>query len=128
MFGKRAPAQVVAISEGTLMYGTSPGVVKMKFNLVLDVHPPKGEAFRTKTRAKIETTRFNVPDVGSEVFVSIAPVFRRTSLKLSGDERYDNKLWRKQGQGQAKERKREQSAAFDELAAQPPDSPAEPGT
>jgi hypothetical protein len=98
-----AKAKVVTIelSRHGVTHSDSRGRSTSRFDVVLDVYPDVGDAFRAETHHQFSPLRF--PDPGEELAVKCNPDKKTVEIDLSDDARYNPKIFRKENDRRFKE-------------------------
>jgi hypothetical protein len=115
-------AKVVSCNPklGGMSSTDSKGRSSCAFNVILDVYPDGAQPFRAETKHWFSELRF--PDPGDTLKVRCNPEKKRVKIDLTGDERFNPKIFRKENEEQ-------QQREHDELLKAPPGTPVpdEPG-
>jgi hypothetical protein len=90
----KAKVVTIELSRHGLTHSDSRGRSTSRFDVVLDVYPDGGNAFRAETHHQFSPLR--LPDPGEELAVRCNPDKKTVEIDLSDDARYNPKIFRKE--------------------------------
>ena len=111
----KATVVTIELSRHGFTHSDSRGRSTSRFDIVLDVYPDGGNAFRAETHHQFSPLRF--PDPGEELAVRCNPDKKAVEIDLSDDARYNPKIFRKENDRRFKEN---HDRVLDEAPGTPP--------
>jgi hypothetical protein len=115
----KATVVTIALSKHGFTHSDSRGRSTTRFDVVLDVYPEGGNAFRAETHHQFSPLRF--PDPGEELAVKCNPDKKTVEIDLSDDARYNPKIFRE-------ENDRRSEVDHDSVLDDPPGTPPPDGS
>jgi hypothetical protein len=97
----KAKVVTIELSRHGVTHSDSSGRSTSRFDVVLDVYPDGGNAFRAETHHQFSPLR--LPDPGDELTVKCNPQKQTVEIDLSDDARYNPKIVRKENDRRSKE-------------------------
>ena len=116
-----AKVVTIELSRHGLTHSDSRGRSTSRFDVVLDVYPDGGNAFRAETHHQFSPLRF--PDPGDELAIRCNPDKETVEIDLSGDARFNPKIFRKENDRRFKE---DHDRILGEAPGTPPDDSDDP--
>ena len=111
----KATVVTIELSRHGFTHSDSRGRSTSRFDVVLDVYPEIGEAFRAETHHQFSPLR--LPDPGDELAVRCNPEKKTVEIDLSGDARFNPRIFRKENDRRSEE---EREQVLSEAPGTPP--------
>jgi hypothetical protein len=117
--GGRGKVVTIELSRHGVTHSDSSGRSTSRFDVVLDVLPDSGNAFRAETHHQFSPLR--LPDPGEELAVRCNPDKAKVEIDLSEDARYNPKIFRRENDRRSREE-------HDRVMSEPPGTPPPDGS